>query len=162
MASHAHPGAHDFDFFFGSWRIANARLKAPLTGSDEWEHFDAWQDCEPILGGLGNLDRFHAVRNGKDFAGSSLRLFHPPTGQWRIYWMDNVSCELQPPVTGAFIAGVGDFYGNEQYQGKPIVVRYRWSDITADAARWEQAFSEDGGETWETNWIMTCRRKRPA
>ncbi len=152
-------GANDFDFFFGSWHIVNERLTSRLSGGDEWERFAATQECEPILGGLGNIDRFRATRDGREFEGSSLRLFNPATGQWSIYWMDNVSCALLPPVVGGFVNGVGEFFGEDQHEGKAVRVRFRWSNIATDAARWDQAFSEDRGETWETNWIMTCTRR---
>ncbi|MGI8687508.1 MAG: hypothetical protein ACR2M3_02920 [Thermomicrobiales bacterium] len=156
-----HVGTLDFDFLFGSWHIVNERLKSRLSGSDEWERFEAVGECLPILGGIGNVDDFRPTWPGREgFEGASLRLFNPATGQWSIYWMDNVRCALFPPVMGSFVNGVGEFYGDDQHEGKPVLARLRWSDITADTARWEQAFSEDHGETWETNWIMTFTRQQ--
>ena len=150
---------HNFDFLFGSWHIVNERLTARLTKCDEWEHFEAHGACRPILGGLGNIDDFRPIWAGRaGFEGASLRLFNPATGQWSIYWMDNVSGALQPPVVGAFVDGVGEFYGDDRHDGRPVLVRFRWSGITANAARWEQAFSIDRGDTWETNWTMTFTR----
>jgi hypothetical protein len=95
---------------------------------------------------------------GQDFEGCSLRVFNPADGLWRIYWVDNVTFTLQPPVVGGFVDGVGEFYGDDHHEGTPVKVRFTWSDITNDSARWEQAFSVDGGETWETNWIMISTR----
>ncbi len=155
-------GVHDFDFLFGSWQVVNERLKSRLTGSDEWETFTATQECQPILGGAGNVDRMTATWRGVAFEGVSLRVFNPTTDEWSIYWVDTVTHELQPPVVGKFVNGLGLFYGDDQHAGKPVVARFIWSDITADAARWEQAFSEDHGKTWETNWIMTFTRRRAA
>jgi hypothetical protein len=154
-------GARDFDFLFGSWHVANERLISRLTNSDQWERFDAAVDCEPLLGGLGNIDRFRAHWRAMDFEGSALRLFNPATGQWSIYWADNVICRLLPPVVGSFVDGAGEFFGDDEHEGRPVFVRYRWSAITSESARWEQAFSEDRGETWETNWRMIFTR-RPA
>jgi hypothetical protein len=161
-AVQTHSGARDFDFLIGSWQVANQRLRSRLTDSDEWEQFEATWDYEPVLGGLGNVGRYRAAWSGMDFEGCSLRLFNPATGQWSIYWADNVSCTLLPPLVGKFEAGAGEFFGDDQHDGRPVRVRFRWLDITPDAARWEQAFSEDRGETWETNWIMTFTRRQAA
>ncbi len=160
VASPGQTGAKDFDFLFGTWRIANRRLVSRLTGADEWERFEADGGCEPILGGLGNVDYFRAPWQGTDFEGASLRLFNPATGQWSIYWADNVGCVLLPPVIGSFVDGVGTFFGDDQHEGTPVLSRFIWSGITAEAARWEQAFSVDRGETWETNWVMEFRRTK--
>ena len=150
---------HDFDFFFGSWQIVNERLTARLAHCHEWERFEARGECRPILGGLGNIDDFRPTWAGRaGFEGASLRLFNPATGRWSIYWMDNISGALQQPVVGGFVDGVGEFYGDDQHEDTPVLVRFRWSGIAANAARWEQAFSVDCGETWETNWIMTFTR----
>jgi hypothetical protein len=154
-------GGGDFDFLFGSWQIVNDRLKSRLTNSDEWERFAAVGSCRPILGGIGNIDDFRPSGQGLDgFEGASLRLFNPATGLWSIYWADNVRCALYLPVVGCFVDGVGEFFGDDQHEGKPVLARFRWSGITPHAARWEQAFSEDRGATWETNWIMTFTRSQ--
>ncbi|MGI8856737.1 MAG: hypothetical protein ACR2JW_13390 [Thermomicrobiales bacterium] len=160
--SHTHVGAHDFDFLFGSWHVVNERLTSRLTNADEWERFEAIQECWPLLGGAGNGDRMRATWRGADFEGVSLRVFNPASEQWSIYWVDNVSYELQPPVMGRFVDGVGEFYGDDQHEDTPVLARFIWSGITTDTARWEQAFSTDRGETWETNWIMTFTRKQAA
>ena len=159
MMALADSAAHDFDFLFGSWRIANERLKSRLTHCDEWEHFAAYGECRPILGGTGNLDTFRPTwPTWEGFEGAALRIFNPTSQQWSIYWADNLSGELQPPVVGGFVAGVGEFFGEDRHEGTPVLVRFRWSAITTDSARWEQAFSTDRGESWETNWIMTFTR----
>ena len=82
--------------------------------------------------------------------------------RWSIYWFDNVVHRLLPPVHGTFEQGVGEFFGADEHNGQPVQVRFRWSDITADSARWEQAFSEDGGGVWETNWVMDFTRDSEA
>ena len=159
--SQSHPAVRDFSFLHGSWRIENERLRSRLSNSAKWERFDARGDCRPIFGGLGNVDDFRPTSPGTEgFEGFSLRLFNPATEQWSIYWADNVSGVLFPPVVGQFADGVGVFYGDDLHDGRPVRVRMRWSEITADSARWEQAFSVDSGETWETNWIMTFTRRR--
>jgi hypothetical protein len=150
-------GAHGFDFFFGSWLVRNRRLKQRLAGSNEWEEFDATSECQPILGGTGNQDEFLSAY-WPDFIGMSLRLFDPQTQQWSIYWISNQNMVLQPPVIGKFSGSEGIFDGPDEFNGKPIVVRYIWSRIDTSTPRWEQAFSSDQGKTWEINWIMDFQR----
>ena len=152
-------GAHDFDFLHGSWRIANERLRSRLTGSDEWERFEADAVCRPILAGLGKVFEFRPTGPGwAGFEGASVRIFDPVTGLWSIYWADTAGCKLLPPVIGRFAAGLGEFFGDDQHEGRPVRVRFRWSSTDTDAPRYEQAFSVDGGATWETNWVTSfCR-----
>ncbi|MDP9365473.1 MAG: hypothetical protein M3Q10_14825 [Chloroflexota bacterium] len=159
-ASSAQAGARDFDFLHGAWRIVNERLRSRLIGSNDWERFEAEGTCRPILGGLGNVDEFRP--SGPGWEGVevvALRLFDPAAGLWSIYWADNARGVLEPPVLGRFADGVGEFIGDDRHEGRPVRVRFRWSDIGPTAARWEQAFSADGGATWETNWIMRFARR---
>ena len=150
-------GRHDFDFYFGQWRIQNERLKERLTGCAEWEQFEATQGCRPLLGGLGNIDDFVTADRG-GYQGMTLRLFQPATKEWSIYWASNRDGVLEPPVLGRFTDGVGTFFGRDQHLGTPVLVRFVWSHITPQGARWEQAFSTDEGQSWEVNWRMTMTR----
>ncbi len=161
MAWRAEPnsGANDFDFLHGEWRISNERLVSRLTGSTDWERFTALQTCRPILGGIGNVDDFRPEDGALGgYQGASIRLFDPVTGLWSIHWADNVRCALFPPTVGRFDGLVGTFHGDEAHEGYPVRVRFTWSAITPVAARWEQSFSPDGGETWEMNWRMDFAR----
>jgi len=154
-----HDGAHDFDFYFGRWRVHNERLRERLVGSGDWQRFEAIQECRPILGGLGNIDEFVTDEFEPTlFLGMSLRLFDRATRRWSIYWASNRRGSLEPPVVGAFRDGVGHFEGDDTHNGVAVRVRFIWSDISADGARWQQAFSADGGATWETNWRMQMTR----
>lgn len=154
-------GSKGFDFSFGHWEVSNRRLLHSLQESKEWERFDASIDCRPILGGAGNQDRFlSAHRPG--FIGMSLRLYDPKSQQWSIYWVDNQSALLQPPVIARFSGSEGIFEGADTLGGKPILVRYTWSRTDTASPRWEQAFSADKGKNWETNWIMDFHRANPA
>jgi hypothetical protein len=151
--------ARDFDFWMGSWTVRNRRLRERLAGSDEWDEFEATSRAWPLLDGLGNQDEFRTDYAG-GFIGMSFRFFDPETRQWWIYWADSRRPgELDPPVVGAFDGDSGTFIGHEEFDGRPIVVRFIWSGVTTPTPRWEQAFSEDGGETWETNWIMDFTRR---
>ena len=150
--------ARDFDFWMGNWNVKNRYVKKRLAGSDEWDEFESTVVARPLLDGLGNEDEFRTDYRG-GFIGMSLRFFDPETKQWWIYWADTRrSGRLDPPVVGAFDGDVGIFEGDDTFDGKPIRVRFIWSGVTTPTPRWEQAFSEDGGETWETNWIMEFTR----
>lgn len=153
-------GAHDFDFLFGSWHVANRRLVSRLTGSTEWEEFEADQTCRPILGGQGNIDDFRPTNwhGHEGFEGGALRLYDRDREEWRIYWMSTASGALDAPMIGSFCDGVGTFYADEFHDGKPVVCRFLWQGIRENRATWEQALSPDGGRTWETNWVMNLTR----
>ena len=161
IASHAgDDGRHDFDFYHGHWHVRNERLKQRLAGSDDWETFEATQRCRPLLDGIGNLDDFVTEWSG-GFRGMTLRLFDLQSRQWRIYWASSRNGVLEPPVMGRFENGVGTFLGNDTHEGRPVLVRFVWSDIIADTAHWQQAFSTDEGVSWETNWHMWMTRIVP-
>ena len=151
--------SHDFDFLHGRWRVHNRRLRERLVGCTEWEAFDGTQVCRPILGGFGNEDELVTDAFGAGrFVGMTIRLFDPRSREWSIYWVDNRSVQLQPPVRGRFDGGVGTFYGRDAHLGTPVLARFVWTVVSAERARWEQAFSTDDGATWETNWIMEFER----
>lgn len=153
----ARDGSHDFDFQTGHWRIRNERLKQRLQGCTEWETFEATQEARLLPGGLGNMDDF-VTDHWPGFVGMSLRLYNRRTRQWSIYWASNQIDGLEPPVVGSFANGVGVFEGRQELDGRPILVRFTWSNITRNGTRWEQEFSPDEGKTWEKNWVMTMTR----
>lgn len=150
-------GRHDFDFYHGRWQVRNERLERRLAGSDDWEIFEAAQECRPIPGGIGNIDDFVTDWHG-GYRGMTLRLYDLRKQQWSIYWANSHSGVLEPPVVGTFEDGVGTFYGHDQHEGRPVLARFIWSGITAASALWQQALSADGGKTWETNWYMRMMR----
>jgi len=150
--------ATDFDFWFGSWDVRNRRLTRRLAGSDDWEEFAATVVARPLLDGVGNEDEFRTDHAG-GFVGMSFRFFDPERRRWSIYWADSRRPgELDPPVFGTFSGDVGVFEGEDVHRGRPILVRFTWSGVTTPTPRWEQAFSDDGGRTWETNWVMEFTR----
>ncbi len=151
-------GRHDFDFYHGHWHVRNRRLTRRLAGSDEWIEFDATDECRPILGGLGSVDRYRSDWNG-GIEGFALRLYRPQSRQWHVYWASDRDGVLEAPLVGGFRDGIGVFEGLEAHEGRMLPSRAVWSDIGPDRVRWEQALSPDGGRTWETNWIMWMTRR---
>jgi hypothetical protein len=151
---------HDFDFLHGHWLVRNRRLRERLVGATEWDSFVGTQVCRPILGGFGNEDELVTDAFGEHrFIGMTIRLFDPRAREWSIYWVDNRSVQLQPPVRGRFEHGIGTFYGRDNHAGTPVLARFIWTPMADDRARWEQAFSVDEGARWETNWIMEFERR---
>ncbi len=147
---------NDFDFFIGSWNVVNRRLKSFLTGSQDWEEFPGTSTCQQIFGGGGSFDEIIFPTLGR--RGMTLRLFDVERKEWSLYWASSRTGRLFPPVVGTFAGGRGDFYGDDTHDGKPVKAHFIWSDITPTSARWEQEFSADGGQTWESNWIMDFTR----
>lgn len=151
---------HDFDFLVGRWQVHHRRLKERLANSHEWQEFDGTCVNFPLMGGWGNVDDNVINLPGDNYRGVGLRSYDPKTGQWAIWWLDgrNPFGDLDPPVKGRFEKGVGIFYADDTLRGKRIRMRFTWSKITPTSAHWEQAFSPDGGKTWEINWRMELRR----
>jgi hypothetical protein len=152
-----HDGARDFDFWMGAWQVHNRRLRERLKGCTEWEEFGTTSVARSLLGGVGNEDEFRGDFKGP-FLAMSFRFYNPATRIWAIYWADSRRGVLEPPVYGSFTGNVGHFEGDDVLEGRPIRVRFLWTRVDTPNPRWEQAFSADGGRTWETNWIMDMTR----
>jgi hypothetical protein len=154
-------GLHDFDLRAGEWVAHHRRLKERLAGSHEWVEFDGTQSFRLLMDGYANEDEnVLNMPGGGAYKGVTLRAYDSKTGQWAIWWLDGRTPfgDLDPPVKGRFVNGVGTFYSDDTLRGKPVRVRFVWSNITADSAHWEQAFSPDGGRTWEVNWTTDFKR----
>ncbi|MDT8998097.1 DUF1579 domain-containing protein [Paucibacter sp. APW11] len=145
----------DFDFFFGEWTVRHRRLKRRLAGCLEWQQFDGRSSARPLLGGLGNIDDNWLDLPEGAYRAVTLRSYDPTSGLWSIWWLDGrAPGRLDSPMRGRFEAGVGQFYAEDQFEGRPIRVRFLWFATPGQAPRWEQAFSADDGHSWETNWTM--------
>jgi hypothetical protein len=152
-------GSHDFDFYTGRWRVWNERLVKRLQGCTDWETFEARSHARMLPGGLGNMDEY-VTDHWPGFVGMTVRLYDRATRTWSLYWASvQTGGAFEPPVVGAFRDGVGVFERRDELDGRPIVVRFTWSEITTTHARWEQDFSPDEGRTWEKNWIMVSTRE---
>jgi hypothetical protein len=134
-------GQHDFDFFVGTWKQHNRRLKNPLTGSTTWYEFDSRTVVRPVWGGKANMDEFEADSPSGRIQGLTLRLYDAKARQWSIYWANSAGASpMGVPTVGSFDAsGRGEFFDHETIQGRWVLVRYLWSEIKADSYRWEQA-----------------------
>lgn len=147
--------SHDFDFLLGDWVVHHRRLKNRLVQCAEWETFPGTCQTRTLLGGSANVDDHTLEAPAGSYRAAALRAFDPGTRKWSIWWLDgHRPDQLGVPVVGKFHNGVGTFLADDVWEGKPIKVHFIWSDVTANSARWQQAFSSDEGKTWEINWIM--------
>ena len=149
---------HDFDYLVGTWKLRNRKLKSRLTGSTEWIAFESRVEMHQILNGRGNIDKYTDTATGKPYEGVALRLFNPTTRLWSIYWADSNSGSLDPPVVGSFENKIGHFFARDTFNGKPIIVVFRWDVRDPEFPIWSQAFSTDEGKTWEWNSINVSAR----
>ena len=151
-------GQHDFDFEIGTWKTHLRRLQHPLTGSTTWVEYEGTTVVRKVWEGRANLVELDVNGPTGHLEGLSLRLYNPEARQWSLNFSNVKSGTLSPPTIGEFKDGRGEFFGQETLNGRAILVRFVISEITPNSCRFEQAFSEDGGRTWEVNWIATDTR----
>jgi len=151
---------NDFDFLVGNWVLKDKKLKSRLTNSNEWIEFESTVEMHKLLNGIGNMDTYRTMVDGKPFEGIALRLFNPQTKLWSIYWVDSNVGVMDPPVVGSFEGNIGRFYAKDKYKGKDIVVVFIWDKTDPDHPVWSQAFSPDNGRTWEVNATNTSHRAK--
>jgi hypothetical protein len=154
-------GQHDFDFEIGTWKTHLRRLVQPLTGSTKWVEYQGTSVVRKIWGGRANLVELDATGPTGSIQALSLRLYNPQSRQWSLNFSNTRTGTLSPPTIGEFKNGRGEFYSQESLDGRAILVRFVISVITPDSCRFEQSFSDDGGKTWEVNWIATDTRVTP-
>ena len=159
IAPQLHDGQHDFEFELGSWKIHLKKLLHPLTGSTTWVEFDGTSVTRKVWDGRAELEEFETNGAAGHIEGMTLRLYNPETHQWSLYWANSKNGVLDlPPNIGEFKNGRGEFLCQDTLDGRAILVRLVWSDITPNSAHSEQSFSDDGGRTWEVNWITDQTR----
>ena len=166
QAAPVHDGLHDFDFLMGHWHAHLRKLVNPLTASTEWIEYEGTLAMAKIWDGRANMEDFQVAAIARDaeraaavkrpaIDAQTLRLYDPGTGLWSIWQADAAHGKLGgPPTVGAFHDGRGELFDAEDYNGRPIVVRYVWTHPTPNAAHFEQSFSPDWGRTWQANWIL--------
>ena len=151
-------GSHDFDFEIGKWKTHLRRLIKPLTGSTTWVEYDGTTVVTKIWNGKANLVELDVSGPAGHIEALSLRLYNPDSHQWSLNFANSAGGTMAIPTVGEFKNGRGEFYDQETLNGRAILVRFVISDITPNSCHFEQAFSDDGGKTWEVNWIATDTR----
>jgi hypothetical protein len=151
-------GRRDFDFEIGTWKTRLSRRLRPLTGSTTWVEYEGTTIVRKVWNGRANLVELEVDGAAGRIEGLSLRLYNPESRQWSLNFSNSAGGTLSEPVFGEFKNGRGEFYGQESLNGRAIIVRFIISDITPNSCRFEQAFSDDGGKTWEVNWVATDTR----
>ncbi len=157
-ASAAPDGQHDFDFELGSWKIHLKRLLHPLTGSTTWVEFDGTSVTRKVWDGRSQLEEFETDGPTGHIEGLTLRTYNPQTHQWSLYWANSKDGTIVPAQIGEFKNGRGEFFAQDKLNGRAIFVRFIWSATNTNTPHFEQSFSEDGGQTWEVNWITDQTR----
>lgn len=152
-------GQHDFDFHFGTWKAHNLVLARPLSGSNTWIELDGTVTVRKIWNGRANVEEIESSNATTHFQGLTLFLYNPASQQWSQTFANMDDGTLGQPLIGEFKNGRGEFFNRELFHGRAILVRFVWSDITPDSHRVEQSFSDDGGKTWEPNFIATLTRE---
>ena len=153
-------GQHDFDFEIGTWRTHLKRLAHPLSGSSEWVEYTGVTTVHKVWNGRANLVELTADGPDGHFEGLNLRLYNPRSRQWSLNFANSSGGTLGQPTIGRFVDGRGEFYDQEDFDGRAVFVRFVITPLDADTIRFEQAFSDDGGKTWEINWVATDTRMK--
>jgi hypothetical protein len=156
-----HDGQHDFDFNLGTWHTHIKRLQHPLTASNAWVEMQGTVVVRKVWDGRAELEEIEADGADGHFEGLTLFLYNPEAHQWSQIFSNSKDGTVAQPIIGEFNNGRGEFYDQEPYHGRTILVRVVWSDITADSHRFEQSFSDDGGKTWQPNFVATLTRAKP-
>lgn len=151
-------GQHDFDWEIGSWKTQLRRLQRPLSGSTTWLEYEGTTVVRKVLDGRANLVELKVNGAAGLLEGLSLRLYNPPARQWTLNFANVSDGLLTTPSVGEFKDGRGEFYNQDTFKGRAILVRFVITKITDDSYRFEQAFSDDFGKTWEVNWIAIDTR----
>jgi hypothetical protein len=155
----ARDGSHDFDFEIGTWKSHLRRRVHPLSASSTWVEYDGTTIVRKVWNGAANLVELEVAGPAGHIDALSLRLYDPASHQWSLNFANRAVGQISPPpMIGEFRDGRGEFFDREIFDGRQIRVRFVISDITASTCRFEQAYSDDDGKTWESNWIATDTR----
>jgi hypothetical protein len=154
-------GPHDFDWEFGTWKTHIKRRLRPLSGSQDWVEYEGTTIVTKVWNGRANLVELDVNGSAGRIEALSLRLYNPEARQWSLNFSNVTGGTMAIPTVGEFKEGRGEFYAQETLGGRSILVRFVISEFSRESAHFEQAFSDDGGKSWETNWIAVDRRSAP-
>jgi hypothetical protein len=154
QAAEERDGQHDFDWDIGRWRVHAQRLLRPLTGSTTWVEYHGSDVVRKVWEGRANLGEVELDGPSGHLEYLTLRLYNPDSHRWSMNISSSATGVLGPPAIGRFEGGHGEFFDQEDYNGRSILVRFEVSVLTPASCRFEQAFSVDGGRTWELNLIV--------
>ncbi|MDQ2835717.1 MAG: hypothetical protein M3Y50_18630 [Acidobacteriota bacterium] len=152
----ARDGQHDFDFEFGTWKThlrLSSRLRHPFTGPETWSAYEGTSVVQKIWNGKANMVELSVDGPSGHVDGLNLHLYNPESHQWSLNFASSTGGAMSVPAIGEFRNGRGEFYDQEPINGRMLLVRSTWTVLRPDACHFEQAFSQDGGKTWELNWI---------
>jgi hypothetical protein len=153
---------HDFDFNIGVWKTHISMLAKPLTGSKTWKELNGFVTVRKVWDGRAQVEEIEADGASGRFEGLTLFLYNPQSHQWAMSFANSNDGAIDQPTIGGFKDGRGEFFEQDVYNGRSIMVRMVWSDITPTSHRVEQSFSDDGGKTWEPNFIGMLTQATPA
>jgi hypothetical protein len=157
-ANERRDGQRDFDWEIGTWKTHLKRLQRPLTGSKTWVEYEGTSVVRKVWDGRANLVELDVKGPAGRIEGLSLRLYDTAARQWSLNFANSSGGTLTAPVVGGFKNGRGEFYGQDTLDGRAIFVRFVITPVDPNTYRFEQAFSDDGGKTWEDNWIAIDTR----
>ena len=153
-----HDGQHDFDFELGIWKTHLKVLRHSPNAGTAWVEYEGTSVVHSIWEGRANMVELEVDGLSGHVEAINLRLYNPAAHQWSLNFANASQGTMSVPTVGEFKNGRGEFYDQEVVNGRTVLVRNVWSDISANSCHFEQAFSGDGGRTWETNWIADDTR----
>jgi len=146
-------GQHDFDFNFGTWKTHITRLQHPLSGSTTWIKLEGTVTIKKVWDGRGQVEEIEADGPTGHWEGLTLFLYNPQSHQWSQTFAGGSNGMLGTPIIGEYKDGRMELYGQDTFNGRSILVRGVWTITSPNIHKFEQAFSDDGGKTWEINFI---------
>ena len=154
-------GRHDFDWEFGTWNTHVRVLRNPLSGqAPNWAEYQGTSVVSPVLGGRFNLVELSVAGSAGEIKGASLRLYDPKARRWSLNYANARGGILTTPVYGTFDGhGRGIFFAHDTLDGRAILVRFLITQTSKTEARFVQSYSNDNGQTWETNWLAVDTRQ---
>jgi hypothetical protein len=152
-------GSHDFDSERGMWKLHIRRLLHPLTGSADWVEYEGTKTDIPFWGGKADIAEVRADGAAGHLEFIALRLCDSAAHQWSLSFTSAGTGTLAAPLYGEMRNGRIEFIDADTANGRNILVRFVMQAEGLGKASSEQYFSDDGGHSWELNWVNTYTLK---